>query len=106
MDEKGQPVKLEIISFFDFTSVGPVVVEMLKRGGIDSSYSEPPDFFDDFSAGKFTGALFGHGGSCREPQETLALYQSIVGGDPRRPRRELLPLEQPGVRQARRRGRT
>ncbi len=33
--------------------------------------------FDDFSAGKFTGALFGHGGSCREPQETLALYQSI-----------------------------
>ena len=32
-DEKGQPVKLELISFFDFTSVGPVVVEMLKRGG-------------------------------------------------------------------------
>lgn len=84
MDEKGQPVKLDIISFFDFTSVGPVVVEMLKRGGIDSSYSEPPDIFDNFAAGKFTGCLFGHGGSCREPQETLALYQSsseaIPGG--------------------------
>ncbi len=57
---------------------------LLKRGGIDSSYSEPPDFFDHFSAGNFTGALFGHGGSCREPQETLALYQSsseaIPGG--------------------------
>jgi len=77
MDEKGQPVKLDLQSFFDFTSVGPVVVEMLKRGGIDSSYSEPPSFFDDFSVGKFNGALFGHGGSCREPQETLALYQSI-----------------------------
>ncbi len=84
MDDKGQPVKLDIVSFFDFTSVGPVLVEMLKRGGIDASYSEPPDFFDNFSAGKFTGCLFGHGGSCREPQETLALYQSsseaIPGG--------------------------
>ncbi len=84
MDEKGQPVKLDIVSFFDFTSVGPVLVEMLKRGGIDASYSEPPDFFDNFAAGKFTGCLFGHGGSCREPQETMALYQStseaIPGG--------------------------
>jgi len=84
LDEKGQPVKLDIISFFDFTSVGPVVVELLKRGGIDSSYSEPPDIFDRFSAGNYTGCLFGHGGSCREPQETLALYQTsseaIPGG--------------------------
>ena len=84
MDEAGKPVKLDIVSFFDFTSVGPVLVEMLKRGGIDSSYSEPPDFFDNFSTGKFTGCLFGHGGSCREPQETLALYQTsseaIPGG--------------------------
>ncbi|CAN5496603.1 ABC transporter substrate-binding protein [soil metagenome] len=77
VDETGKPVKLDIVSFFDFTSVGPVLVEMLKRGGIDASYSEPPDFFDNFSTGKFTGCLFGHGGSCREPQETMALYQSI-----------------------------
>jgi peptide/nickel transport system substrate-binding protein len=84
LDESGQPVRLDITSFFDFTSVGPVVVEMLKRAGIDSSYSEPPDFFDNFSTGNYTGCLFGHGGSCREPQETLALYQStseaIPGG--------------------------
>jgi len=84
MDETGKPVSLDIVSFFDFTSVGPVLVEMLKRAGIASSYSEPPSMFNDFSAGKFTGALFGHGGSCREPQETLALYQStseaIPGG--------------------------
>ncbi|MEZ4656257.1 MAG: ABC transporter substrate-binding protein [Caldilineaceae bacterium] len=84
MDEKGAQVKLDIISFFDFTSVGPVLVEMLKRGGIEASYSEPPDMFSNFSTGNFTGCLFGHGGSCREPQETLALYQSsseaIPGG--------------------------
>ena len=84
LDEAGEPIKLDIVSFFDFTSVGPVLVEMLKRGGIESSYSEPPGFFDNFSQGNFTGCLFGHGGSCREPQETLALYQStseaIPGG--------------------------
>jgi peptide/nickel transport system substrate-binding protein len=84
MDENGEPVVLDITSFFDFTSVGPVLVEMLKRGGIEASYSEPPDFFDNFSTGNYRGCLFGHGGSCREPQETLALYQSssqaIPGG--------------------------
>ncbi len=84
LDENGEQVKLDIVSFFDFTSVGPVLVEMLKRGGIESSYSEPPGFFDNFSQGNYTGCLFGHGGSCREPQETLALYQSastaIPGG--------------------------
>ncbi|MEZ4678662.1 MAG: ABC transporter substrate-binding protein [Caldilineaceae bacterium] len=84
LDENGEQVKLDIVSFFDFTSVGPVLVEMLKRGGIEASYSEPPGFFDNFSQGNYTGCLFGHGGSCREPQETLALYQSastaIPGG--------------------------
>jgi len=84
LDENGEQVKLDIVSFFDFTSVGPVVAEMLKRGGIETSYSEPPDFFSNFSQGNYTGCLFGHGGSCREPQETLALYQSsstaIPGG--------------------------
>jgi peptide/nickel transport system substrate-binding protein len=84
LDESGTQVKLDINSFFDFTSVGPVVVEYLKRGGIEASYSEPPGWFDPFSQGDYNGVLFGHGGSCREPQETLALYQSssesIPGG--------------------------
>ena len=55
-DESGQPVALEIISFFDFTCVGPVVVEQLKRAGIDATYAEPPNIFDRFSAGDYTGA--------------------------------------------------
>ncbi len=83
-DENGEKIVLPIVSFFDFTSVGPVVVEFLKRSGIDASYSEPPGWFAPFSEGDFEGALFGHGGSCKEPQETLSLYQSaseaIPGG--------------------------
>jgi peptide/nickel transport system substrate-binding protein len=84
-DETGKPVQLEIISFFDFTSVGPVVVEQLKRAGIDATYSEPPNFSNRFSAGDYTGALFGHGGSySSDIYYSLRLYQTgsekIPGG--------------------------
>ena len=84
-DETGEPISIEIISFFDFTSVGPVIVEQLKQAGIDSTYAEPPNFFDRFAAGDYTGALFGHGGSySSDIYYSLRLYQSasekIPGG--------------------------
>jgi peptide/nickel transport system substrate-binding protein len=84
-DESGQPVALEIISFFDFTSVGPVVVEQLKRAGIEATYAEPPNIFDRFFAGDYTGCLFGHGGSySSDVYYSLRLYQTasekIPGG--------------------------
>ena len=84
-DETGEPISIEIISFFDFTSVGPVIVEQLKRAGIESTYSEPPNFFERFAAGDYTGALFGHGGSySSDIYYSLRLYQTasekIPGG--------------------------
>ncbi|MFT4037743.1 MAG: ABC transporter substrate-binding protein [Thermomicrobiales bacterium] len=84
-DETGEPISIEIISFFDFTSVGPVIVEQLKQAGIEATYSEPPNFFERFSAGDYTGALFGHGGSySSDIYYSLRLYQTasekIPGG--------------------------
>ena len=84
-DETGEAISIEIISFFDFTSVGPVIVEQLKRAGIESTYSEPPNFFERFAAGDYTGALFGHGGSySSDIYYSLRLYQTasekIPGG--------------------------
>ncbi|HYJ13126.1 MAG TPA: ABC transporter substrate-binding protein [Thermomicrobiales bacterium] len=84
-DEAGAPVELEIISFFDFTGVGPVVVEQLTRSGISATYAEPPDFFTRYSEGDYIGALFGHGGSySSDIYYSLRLYQStsteIPGG--------------------------
>jgi peptide/nickel transport system substrate-binding protein len=84
-DESGQPISLEIISFFDFTSVGPVVVEQLKRAGIEATYSEPPNIFTRFGEGDYTGCLFGHGGSySSDVYYSLRLYQTastkIPGG--------------------------
>jgi peptide/nickel transport system substrate-binding protein len=85
LDESGQPISLEIISFFDFTAVGPVLVEQLKQAGIEATYSEPPNMFTRFSAGDYTGALFGHGGSySSDVYYSLRLYQTasakIPGG--------------------------
>ncbi len=84
-DEAGKPVQLEIMSFFDFTGVGPVIVEQLKRAGIDATYGEPPNFFTRFSDGDYTGVLFGHGGSySADIYYSLRLYQTasekIPGG--------------------------
>src|ERR1700738_637828 len=80
----GKPFTLEIISFFDFPSVGPVLVELLKRQGINATYGQPPNMFDRYFAGDYNGVIFGHGGRVRGPFETLRLYQSaseaIPGG--------------------------
>ena len=103
-DETGQPVKLEIISFFDFTIVGPVIVEQLKRAGINATYSEPPDMFDRFFAGDYTGcALRPRRQLSRDVYDTLRALPERLGGDPRRPPRQLLALAQRRVRQAGRR---
>jgi peptide/nickel transport system substrate-binding protein len=76
-DETGKPVELDIISFFDFTSVGPVVVEQLRQAGIAATYSEPPNFFDRFYGGEYVAGLFGHGGSySSDVYYSLRLYQS------------------------------
>jgi peptide/nickel transport system substrate-binding protein len=61
-----------------------VLSEVLKRRGIEASFSLPPDFDDRFQQGKFTGAIYGHGGSINEPYNTLRLYQgasiAVPGG--------------------------
>ena len=73
----GTPMQFDITSFFDFTSVGPVLVEQFKQAGIATTYSEPPNFFDRFQVGDYSMSLFGHGGSYGpDPYYTLRLYQT------------------------------
>jgi peptide/nickel transport system substrate-binding protein len=76
-DATGKKLTIEIIGFgASGAGLGPVLSEMLKRNGIDSSMALPPDFDDRFQKGQFTGAIYGHGGSINEPYNTLKLYQS------------------------------
>jgi peptide/nickel transport system substrate-binding protein len=77
-DGQGKHIALDIIGFGAAgPAMGPVLVEMLKRNGVEASMSLPPDFDDRFQKGQYTGAIYGHGGSVNEPYNTLRLYQGI-----------------------------
>ncbi len=70
-------LKLEIGGWAVMDDMGPVLAEMLKKGGIDATYVNPPDMIDRFIAGDYIGMLWGHGGSVNnDPYDTMALYQS------------------------------
>ena len=76
-DDEGKPLNVDIIGFgASGPAMGPVLVEMLKRRGVQSSMALPPDFDDRFQKGQFDGAIYGHGGSINEPYATMRLYQS------------------------------
>jgi peptide/nickel transport system substrate-binding protein len=75
-DAKGEHIKIDIIGFGSAgPAIGPVLSEMLKRRGIEATFALPPDFDDRFQQGKYTGAIYGHGGGISEPFATLRLYQ-------------------------------
>jgi peptide/nickel transport system substrate-binding protein len=76
-DGEGKRLNVDIIGFgASGPAMGPVLVEMLKRRGVESSMALPPDFDDRFQKGQFDGAIYGHGGSINEPYATMRLYQS------------------------------
>ncbi len=73
----GKPLTLEIIGFgASGPAMGPVMTQLLKRNGVAATISLPPDFDSRFQQGQFVGSVYGHGGSIREPYDTLRLYQS------------------------------
>ena len=83
VDAQGTRIKLDIISYGVLgASVGPVITEQLRRQGIETSFANPPDFDDRFQKGQYNGALYGHGGSVRDPYYTLRLYQSVTEAVP------------------------
>ena len=74
---EGKPFTLDVIGFgASGSAMGPVLTQMLKRHGIAATMSLPPNFDDRFQKGDYTGSIYGHGGSIREPYDTMRLYQS------------------------------
>lgn len=72
----GKPFTLDIIGFgASGPAMGPVLSQLLKRRGVAATMNLPPDFDSRFQKGQFTGSIYGHGGSIREPYDTLRLYQ-------------------------------
>jgi peptide/nickel transport system substrate-binding protein len=72
----GKPFTLEIIATgAAAAAMGPVLTQLLKRRGVAATLAIPPDFDDRFQKGQFTGSIYGHGGSIRDPYDTCRLYQ-------------------------------
>ena len=72
----GKPFTLDMIGFgASGSAMGPVLSQMLKRHGVTASLALPPDFDERFQKGDYTGSIYGHGGSIREPYDTMRLYQ-------------------------------
>jgi peptide/nickel transport system substrate-binding protein len=72
----GTTLKMDIIGFNFIGSLAPVVAQQLKQQGVDATFSIPPDGFDRLNKGDYDAATFGHGGSIRDPFDTLRLYQT------------------------------
>jgi peptide/nickel transport system substrate-binding protein len=75
-DANGNKLEMTILSFSFLQTIPPVVAEQLKKQGVDATFAMPPDNFDQFFKGTYTAAIWGHGGSIKDPYATLRLYQS------------------------------
>jgi len=77
-DAQGQKVTMPMTGLL-FGELAAPVGEQLKRAGFDTSYSEPPNWGDDYSTGKYTASMWGHGGTRGvDPYYTLKLYQAAT----------------------------
>lgn len=63
----GQPI---------FNDIGPVLSEQLRNAGFEAEYTTPADVNTRLADGSAKIFLFGHGGSIRDPFETLDMYTS------------------------------
>ena len=76
-DAQGTPLKLEIMGPNFTSSIGPIIGEQLRRQGIDTTFSMPPDASRRFTAGDYVAMISGHGGSVSgDPYFTLRLFQT------------------------------
>jgi peptide/nickel transport system substrate-binding protein len=81
-DPQGNNLQITILSYSFLQSIPPVVAEQLKRQGVDATFAMPPDNFDQLFKGTYQAAIWGHGGSVRDPYETMRLYQASSAAVP------------------------
>jgi peptide/nickel transport system substrate-binding protein len=61
-----------------FQDIAPILSQQLRKGGFDASFKliQGPEYADNVNTGNIDAFLQGHGGSVRDPYDTLALYHS------------------------------
>ncbi len=83
----------------------PVLVEMLRKGGFEAAINFGNDAYQNMADGKPGMYMFGHGASVVDPYATMELYHSQLQRAERHDgwRQPLLALQEPRLRQDRRR---
>ncbi|HET8630144.1 MAG TPA: ABC transporter substrate-binding protein [Thermomicrobiales bacterium] len=61
-----------------FQDIAPIVSQQLRKGGFDASFKliQGPEYGQNLNTGNIDAFIQGHGGSVRDPYDTLALYHS------------------------------
>ncbi|MHC1770564.1 MAG: ABC transporter substrate-binding protein [Flexilinea sp.] len=75
-DPEGNKLQITILSYSFQQAIPPVVAEQLKLQGVDATFAMPPDNIEQLTSGTYQAAIWGHGGSLKEPYETMRIYQS------------------------------
>lgn len=75
-EKDGQVFQMPLTGWAVFNDIGPVIVEQLRRGGFEAEYTTPADYNTRMSEGTATAFFAGHGGSIRDPFDTLDFYTS------------------------------
>lgn len=80
IDSQSRPLRIDIGGSRE--DIGMPIERLLRRQGIDVSYTHPPDADERFYQGNYVGHIEGHGGAVRDPLYTLRLYDSRRIGIP------------------------
>jgi len=74
-NDAGETIQVPLMSWLQWNATAQVLIEQLQRGGIDASYTTPPDAWDRYIGGDYVAFPAGHAGSLQEPFETMNLYK-------------------------------
>jgi peptide/nickel transport system substrate-binding protein len=71
-DSTGKQLKLSIEGWDEWDATGEIVVEQLRRAGIEATYSDPPDAYDRLARGEYDSLIAdGAHAVFRDPYEAL-----------------------------------
>jgi peptide/nickel transport system substrate-binding protein len=59
-----------------FGDIAPITAEQLRKGGFYSNHVTPPDVWAGKGDGRAKLHFFGHGGSTKDPYDTMSMYHS------------------------------
>jgi peptide/nickel transport system substrate-binding protein len=72
----GKKLSMVITTFSVFADLAPFLTQQLQTAGIDASFQMPTTFINDLMSGSSEAYIWGHGGSVRDPYDTMELYHS------------------------------